>query len=243
MKNKIWTAVLLLAVAACIALGSLGYLGSFTGGQIVLIAAMVLIIAYSITDRFISGIIFPLGILYINFGSMIGLREIGTWPTLAICACLCIALNIIFDSFHKGSKHKKIFSFSFDKEKKESDASSMEHSEKGDYFYEMVRFSNKTKYISSENFTKGDVVCRMGSIELYLDKVKVPSLLCSIDVDCKMGNIELYIPSSWNISNTIDSRMGNIEEDKAAYKVVSENAVTLYLTGKVKFGNIEIHRI
>ena len=237
MKNKIWYAVALLLVAAAIVAGSLGCFSPLTGGQIVLIAFMAVLVVFGFKDMLFSAIYFPLGVLYINFGKMIGIPEIGVWPTLGVCACLAIASNLIADSVGK----RKPFEFSFNK-KIDENGSNEEVTSSADHFFDMVRVGNKSRYVSSKNFTGGEIRCTAGNIEVYLDKAEVPSKNCTINISCRMGNVELYVPASWNIDNGIEKICSNIDFDGPEYEIQGD-AVTLHLTGKVSYGNLEIHRI
>lgn len=237
MKKKIWFAIALLIIAAFIMLGALGYLGSFKAGQIVLIGFMALIMFEGIKSLWFGGIFCPLGILYINLHETIGVPFIGIWPTIGIMLCLSVAFDIFFDSLRNKNKKGKKFNIKFNSNKNDTDLNTTSESN----FYEMIKASSKVKYINSNNFESAKFDVYAGNMEIYLNKVIVPSNKCTINVDIIMGNLELYIPEDWEIVDNIEKVMANID-DNGPRLLNHENRVTLILTGSMKMGNIDIIR-
>lgn len=249
MKKNISFAVLLLIISAFIVLGSLGYLGSFTAGQIILIGFMALWLFEGLKNMWFGGIIIPLGILYINFYEMIGLPFIGKGATIAIMLCVSLAFDIIFDSLRKKIMKKSSISFTFENGKHHHKHAAQKaligETVDAASFYEYVKFSSKAKYIRSEDFKEGKAVVNLGNLELYLDKVNVPDNTCMIDVNVNMGNLELYIPETWVVEEKLSLTMANIEDENGGTKFATSDAtpVTLTLTGSCRMGNISIIRV
>ncbi len=109
VKN-ILTAILLLALAACLILWKLNIFnlpgtiaGVGTWGLIISIV-MVVIIFHSILDVFYPGIFFPLAVLAIIFDDALGITALTPWIVLIVALLLTIAFEKLLPS-HWFKKH------------------------------------------------------------------------------------------------------------------------------------------
>jgi len=233
-SKKLISALVLLLAAAIIILSSLGYLGTFTPGQIILLAIMLVIIYRSASKLWFGGILFPIAILYLVFGPGFGFTRFGIPTVLGVTFCISLALDIIFETPRKKINNKSIVTIdNFDNDGK---------TEKLSYFYEKAKLTSKERYINTNNFNNADAECEYASLKLYFDKVQVPTGICTLNIKSKMSHIDIYIPSYWRIENQLNQTFSQIEE-VSNWDGNDQTPVTLSLNGFTTCSIVRINRI
>jgi len=105
-----------------------------------------------------------------------------------------------------------------------------------------VQFGAVSRYLHADSLETLELDCSFGSLEVYLDNVKLSPNGAEAFVDCKFGSIEMYVPSDWRVIDNISTSLGNAEV-KTRRGDQDENAPTLKVNGNVSLGNIEVNRI
>ncbi|MCR4617795.1 MAG: cell wall-active antibiotics response protein [Lachnospiraceae bacterium] len=258
VKN-ILTALLLLALAACLILWKMEIIvfpfslaGVSTWGLIVA-AIMVVIIFHSIWDFFYPGIFFPLAVLCIIFDDVLGITAITPWIVLIVALLLTIAFEKLFPS-HWIKKHFKknvnkhinsgdngnntTFNFNYDSDTKNKEASY----DDSEYVFHSLKMGSASKYISSPNLKKADLSSEFGELSVYFDKAQVPCGEVDIQARVAFGEMNIYIPRSWNVINKVSVSMGDCD-DKASSTPGDENGPKCIINGSVSFGDMNIIKV
>lgn len=233
-SNIIWGIVLLLLAAGLI-LSKLdpdgfGLIPNISLWRLLLGAAFLSMLVKSVFDFNFTGIFFSLAFLGIVFGKYLHIEALVPWTLLVAAALASVAFSLIFgNSF----KHKRIHNHNFS-------ANCQSGTIEGDYINESVRFSGISKYVRSDNLQRADLSCSFGGMEIYFDKVLIPSGTATIVVDSNFSGVEIYIPREWNVINNMTSFCGAVEVNDGIYM---ENAPTIILEGTNNFGGVEIKRV
>ncbi|MEY8518034.1 hypothetical protein AALC25_14245 [Lachnospiraceae bacterium 29-84] len=178
-----------------------------------------------------GGILFSLAFLGILYDRFLGIENLTPIPILLAALLGTIGLNLIF---------KKKSYFEITKKDWAEKGELMEAEEDGRVECS-ISFGSTTKYIDSRQFQSADLVSTFGSMIVYFDQVVMAGDRAEVHVDISFGNIELYIPGNWKAILDVDTSFGDVEE-KGNYRV-AKGEDTLYVTGNVSFGGLEIHYI
>lgn len=102
-----------------------------------------------------------------------------------------------------------------------------------------VSFGGVSKYLHADAFVGGDFSVSFGGLEVYFDEVKFAGESAHITVSCNFGGMELYIPKEWNVVDDVTATLGATEIDRSRSRV-QPGSPTLYISGSVQFGAVEI---
>jgi len=105
-----------------------------------------------------------------------------------------------------------------------------------------VQFGSLSRYLHADSLETLVLDCSFGSLEVYLDNVKLSPNGAEVFVDCKFGSTEIYVPSDWRVIDNLSTSLGNAEV-KSRRGDQDENAPTLKVSGNVSLGNVEVNRI
>lgn len=245
VKNFLWGIILLLIAVGIIMykLESpiMSFIPSISIWQLILGVALICILINAIIDISFEGILFSLAFLGIVFKEELHIEAIVPWTILISALLGSIALNLLLGKFK--NKHEHNHCKSFDRNTANCNNhtfSATKDTLEGDRIFERVTFGGGTKYIHSDNFQYAQFDCTFGGLEVFLDKVKVPSKTATIEINSQFSGVDLYIPKNWDVNNNISNFAGAITPGKIR---VEDPEVVLTLIGSNKFGGIDIKRI
>lgn len=105
-----------------------------------------------------------------------------------------------------------------------------------DAISESQSFSSVTKRVKTDKFTGGHISSVFGEYKLDLRESKIVDG-STLDVEAVFGSVEVWVPTNTKVINRIDTFAGNFDDHTATS---SSDAVTLYVTGDVVFGNVKV---
>ncbi len=244
-----WGIILLLLAVGLLMnkLGSpiLGFLPDFSVWQILLGLAFAATLIESLIDFNFGGILFSLAFLGIVFNKQLHIEQLVPWTLLLVALLGTIALDMIFGSKHKRHENHAAFEShggccgDNNGEVKQYPVETVE----GERIFERIRFGAVSKYVHSDNFNYADLECSFGAMEVYFDKVAVPSGQATIEIHSSFAGVSLYIPKEWKIINRMRSSMGAVDEKGYSSEWTGESNVTVTIIGDNKFGGVEINRV
>lgn len=203
--------------------------------QILIGLALLAILINSILKISFGGILFSLAFLGIVFQHELKIESLVPWTILLVALLGTIALNLIFG---KTVKQYHLHNNHHNKDKHDWNTENIEIDDEN-HIVENVKFGGATKYIHSDNFEYATFTCNFGGMEVYLDKVTVPSGKATIEIHSRFSGVEIYVPSDWRIENKISTFAGAVDSKNFH----NDGNITLTLVGDNQFGAIEIKRI
>ncbi|MCL2078309.1 MAG: cell wall-active antibiotics response protein [Oscillospiraceae bacterium] len=246
-KNWAWGwGVFFILIAALILANHFGGFVSLGFWSLLVAALAVAFLVQCIANMSFGSLPIPIATLYYIFCSPLGLPSIRLWPTLVVVTLLATAgFHILFAkrNFRKRSNIEIDYSFCDTSEKSENAAATEINIEDDSNNPRIsVKCGAISRYLHADALETAELECKMGSLEVYFDNVKVSPNGAVIDVDCKLGAIEMYLPAEWQVSNNIDASLGGVDI-KGRNRAEGEGAPKVKITGNVSLGGIEIHRI
>lgn len=176
-----------------------------------------------------GGILFPLAFIIILFDEELHLESITPVPVILTAILGTIGLNMVFKN-HKWNHWTNWSEHHEFEDSVEEDNSNVINSS--------VKFSSSTKYITSEDFKKGNFRCSFGDMKVYFDKAMIQGDNATITVDLSFGSMQLYIPRTWNVKYDVSTSFADVDvKNRPGY-----NAETPVVTinGSASFGGIDI---
>lgn len=230
-KKEVFWGLLLIFAAVFIIVNKLGVFQDIGVFTIICTIFLVGILIENLIQRSYGGILFSLAFLGILYDRQLGIESLTPIPILVVALLGTIGLNMIFN----GGKHRKIEGHNWEEVKEVIDAEDEEQVQCS------VSFSAAAKYISSSHFRRAFLKSYFGSMSVYFDNAVIDGGKAVAEVDISFGNMELYIPRDWKVVLDVDTSFGGIEE-KGRYNPADEGN-TLLISGRVSFGELEIHYI
>lgn len=188
------------------------------------------------------GMIMPLSFIAVLFSEKLNIDE-NTWSIVFAAFLLSSGLSVLFKkknkrkiSYSKNFGGNRTFEFSSDDE----EGSDTQYSDE-DHLKVEVSFSSRTRYVRSDNFTRADLECDFGQLDVYFTDVQFNPVQSEIVVDCNFGNINLYLPSYISVDNRVEVTLGSNGDDGINHFV--EGAPVLRISGDVTLGALNIYYI
>ncbi len=228
-KNSFW-GIVLLAGAAALLLGKLGYLPRISFWPIVFNIGLLAILIKGIARRKFEQILFPVAFLIIVNDELLGLEAITPWPVLGAALLGNIGLNLLFPKFGKGRGRRP------GGRGKGSQKGVLEYSQSGDAVSYENTFGDATKYLSGI-VGSVDVENTFGTMQLYFTETLLRNHMAEVDVETSFGSIVIYVPSVWKVVLDVQTAFGSADE-KGNCNPFGEDV--LYIGGSVNFGSLEI---
>ena len=230
-RKEIFWGLLLILGAVLIMTSRTGFLHEIHLVRLILTIFLVGILVENLFQRSFGGILFTLAFLGIVYARELGILRLTPWPILAAALLGTIGLNMIF--------HKK-------REAKDpgfywKDASKVIDMEEEGQVQCTVRFGETTKYIDSPVFRRADLESSFGSLGVYFDQAVPVNGNAQAVVNVSSGSMELYVPGSWKVVIDVDALFGGVDENGRYEPVDGGN--TLFISGNVRFGGLEVHHI
>lgn len=103
-----------------------------------------------------------------------------------------------------------------------------------------TRFGSTVKYVNTSSLTKADIYCTFGGADIYFDAAKLKNNTASINLDVSFAGVEIYLPKDWVVEQSVNATLGGIDIVGSPH---SSAALTVTLTGNVRFGGVTIHYV
>ena len=98
-------------------------------------------------------------------------------------------------------------------------------------------FTDRTRYIRSDNFTGGYIDNTFASLSIYFDQARFNPAGAQLDINCAFGQVKLFLPYNINVINNIDNTLGSVNDPHRRTVV---DGPTLTLNGDVTLGELKI---
>ena len=203
--------------------------------KIILTVFLVSVLIKGVKHVNFSEILFPLAFLCILYDELLGITALTPWTVLGAALLGSIGLSMIF----KPKNHYKI-GFEGQIDLNDDDATARSEQYTGEKICFENNFGSSIKYITSDNFLKGDFENNFGSLVVYFDNAIIQAPTATVYVENNFGETKLFIPKEWKVINNLGQSFGEV-------KVKGENegtsTHTLVIEGEVNFGEIRIQFI
>ena len=242
--------VLLLAVAALLIAGQLGYdigLAGLGWFEIIILALCGCGFIGGLLEGHFWEMAFSLGIGYCIISDNMGWPHISLWIMLLAIVVAGAGLKMIFRG--KGRhKHRHVYVDGVEREiGPEGIVDGDDHiftsegntTSEDDYLKGDVVFSSMAKYIESRNFRGGESDVVFSHVKYYFDQAQLCGGYARIEISCVFSSVDLYIPKEWNV----ESNMGKVFSGSDINEIHRDGAPTLILDGEVVFGSVRVYRI
>ena len=227
---------MLICTAVLLIFNSLGIsVGYLDGGglPVVRIVLGVLCAAWLITEivklRF-ARIFFPLAFILLLFeGELASMLHVpgkdiySSWTILLCAALLTAGVSLLTHGRNDGTLNVEF-----------SDKTA-EHDDGGDI---TCHLSSVTKYIDCTNFTKKQINCDKGSVEIFFENTDRYTGGGELVIANNMGSVEIHIPEDWYTVGDIINSLGSVELPRMTEKSVKP----LRISGANNVGSVEISR-
>ena len=109
--------------------------------------------------------------------------------------------------------------------------------EDDEYIIKQCIFDSLEEKVDVTKKEFASLVCHFGGMELYLYESDNDIEELVVDVDLSFGGLRLFVPSDWEVTGDMSCIVGGVETP-----IISsdQGKKTLYLTGKVLFGGVEV---
>lgn len=237
-KKILWGLGFLLAAALII----VGNFYDIPVSDILIMAAMAVLLIEGITRRYFALILFPVAILLIVNSERLGIAQISPWSILLAALLGSIGLNVLFprcgrhwgihgrisenDGGINGKGGQRGYST---EEYVQADAGGEVRLENN--------FGETVKYLTGGMLEQVRLENNFGSMSVYFDNAVLKNHTACVRAECNFGKMVLYIPSSWNVVRKGSTALGNIRE-KGSCNPHGED--TLDLRAEASFGEIVI---
>ena len=102
-------------------------------------------------------------------------------------------------------------------------------------------FSSDDVKIEQDAFSQGRITAVFGGSEMDLTGAKIAGNTCTVDCTIIFGGGSVIIPSNWRVdTSSLACVFGGVDTKKGG---VSEPEVTLFLSGLILFGGLDIKRV
>lgn len=242
-----WGFLMVLGAVALIAY----QLGLIQGALILPGFAVIILVAgliKGIASRNFGLILFPIALLVIVLGSVVGvpvLNQISPWAVLIAALLLTLGFGLLFPGFEKG-RWKKTYVFnhndgSMKMDMKRENGVSGENvvdgeTRNGDMVCYENRFGNAVKYLVG-GVSMVDIKSDFGSFEIFFNDAVLINNKADVKVNSSFGEVKLHIPSAWKVVFDVNSSMGGVDEHGTCNP---EGENELHIFGSVSFGQLEI---
>ena len=228
--GKVFWGILFLLGAAAFLVSRLGFFEGISFWSILFSIGLAAVLINSLFKGSWGGILFSLAFLVILNDEFLGLEEITPWPVLGAAALGTIGLNLLFPKFRRQKRFKLIAGG----EHRTEDTVS------GDKVYYENTFGSAVKYVVGE-ISQVKLDNSFGSMEVYFSNAVLKEHTASIKIDSAFGKVALYVPGSWKVvSNNIEAAFGGVD---TSHLNNFEAVDTLYISGEVNFGVVEIRSV
>ena len=245
ISKVIWGLILILLAVGIIMykLGSpaLAFLPGFKVWQIILGIVFLAILIDSIAKLSFEGIMFSIAFLCIVFAEQLKIQKLVPWTVLLAALLLSIGFNMIFGKHRRQNKHPYVENGSCSENSTYFLPAKEAETVEGEYIYERASFGGVTKYIHSDNFNYAQLENSFAGMEIFFDKVQVPSGHATIEINSSFGGVEIYVPKEWKVVNNVSSFAGACEVDDRSW--TGDTDVEISLIGSNRFGGVEVKRI
>jgi len=246
-----WGLFLLLAAALVLAnqFGDFLELGVWS---IIVAALAVAFLVQSLIDLSFSTLPIPLAALYYVLQKpllhpQLGLPLVDFWPLVLVAALATAGLFVLLPKriFRRIKKNVEFVYTNNDgitETRTLDDNTKIEESGSENNPRISVQFGSLSRYLHAESLETVELDCSFGSLEVYLDNVKLNPAGAEAFVDCKFGSIELYVPSHWIVTDSVNTSLGSFE-NYGRNNQEDGNTPHLKISGNVSLGSIEVKRI
>lgn len=228
MKKIFWGVIFLLGAGALL-LNQTGYLTGFGFWPIFFSIMLAAFFVNGIIKRSFGQMLFSLAFLVIVNDKMLGLEAITPWSVLGAALLACIGLNILFPKFGKGcSRHIGVHHHvSRNANGETRDGSRIAYDSS---------FTECVKYITGE-VSEVNIDFSFGSMQVYFQDAVLADNTAKVSVDASFGSVVLYVPASYRVFVDVETSFSGCEVKGQCSPECTE---TLYVSGAVSFGNLEI---
>ena len=244
IKNMMWGVVLLLIAVALILykleIPGLDILPEISLWKVLLGVACACWLVDSISTVSYGGITFSIAFLGILFGKELHIEALVPWTLLIVAFLAYMALHLLFPRSCRWSKQQSYGAGQSGGYAREAGHPNHVETVEGDSIVENITFTGATKYFHSDNFMQADIQCSFCGVELYFDKVQVPSGEATIYLDAKYCGVEMYVPRNWMIINEMNTFLAGLDIDE---RMAGDQLVKIHLRGNNRFSGVEIRRV
>lgn len=221
-RNLFWGILFLLGAVAFLA-SKLGFLEGIGFWPILFSIGLIGILINGLVKRDFGQILFSLAFLVIVNDEFLNLEAITPWPVLGAAALGTIGLNFLFPRHHRAKVYR---------------SASVDHSSGNSVFYENA-FGSAVKYVVGE-VSQVRVDNGFGSMEVYFSDAVLKDHRANVNINSSFGKVTLYVPRGWKVVNNTATAFGGMT---LGYENDLQGEDTLYVSGDVSFGTVEIQYV
>lgn len=227
--NVFWGILFLLGAAAFL-VSKLGILEGIGFWSILFTIGLTAIFINGLVKRNFGQMLFSLAFLVIVNDEFLKLEAITPWPVLGAALLGTIGLNLLFPKFGR----KKSFKLIAGGEHRVGDTVS------GDSVFYENAFGSAVKYVVGE-ISRVELDNAFGSMEVYFTDAVLKEHAVRVHVDSAFGKVTLYVPRGWKVINNATRAFGDAGYSDYENDFQGEN--TLYISGEIAFGTLQIHPV
>lgn len=254
MRNKkklIWGGLFIFLSCYLVAQSFYGFNGPsvFRLGLSVFLGIMALVNLFELD---FLGAFIPVGFIgFINF-KYLGFQEGNPWVLLFAAILMGFGLSLIFKKkrnpfnfeFKNGQPSstfdERVVDVEINIDDEEDTTEKTYHYNAQDFIKAETNFSDQKRYVRSENFTRADLECNFGNLEVHFQGASFNPNGSTIHCESNFANITLYIPRNVNVENRLSATFGSATSDSVFTS--SENP-TVIIDGEANMGKIQIRLV
>ncbi len=247
-KKFIWGGLLIFLAIYLVAQSFYGFQGPnvFRLGLSVFLAMLAIVNLFELD---FIGTFLPIGFIgFINF-EYLGFTSGSPFTLLIASILMGFGFSLIFKKKKKGGN----FTFNFngdgpsstfeehvvdiEVDTDEDEPGKFQSGNPQDFIKAETNFSDQKRYIRSENFTKADLDCNFGNLEVHFQGATFNPKGAYIHCEANFANITLYLPRTVNVENRLSATLGSATSENV---FISTEFPTVVIEGEANLGKIQI---
>ena len=231
-ERNVFGGLLLIAIAVLLIMNHMGYLNPEINFTPALIAALFI----SVLSRGFGLIFFPLALVWMVFGNVLGLPEVSEWLLLFSALLLTAGFSAIFPRFGKRNSCSSHWEAYEDGSQKGEHQTIVDDNKNNRLFF-TNRFGATEKHVSTPSFQGGDLTNEFGEAKIFFDDVTITVEPIDIDVHVAFGSMQLFVPKEWRVERYVKTFAASINENN---HLPNQDSPLVRLHGEVNFGELTI---
>ncbi len=198
--------------------------------QLLIIVFSAIFLVRSIITRRVWEALISFGVLYYVGSDYLNLPRLSLFTVAVTLVLLGIGISLLLPKSY--AKYEK-YTSNYNGDTSQQHSRSEFH---GDIIDEEIAFGSRDKYISSQNFTRGDFEVVFSNMRLYLDQCQLQSDSAYIKVEVVFSSMTIYVPKEWAVSVNAEV----IFSGNTVVGTPESPTKTITIVGEVVFSSLKI---
>lgn len=237
-KSNIFWGIFFVFCAVFIIVNKLGFMEEINVVTMILTVLLAIVFVKSSCKVNFFGMLFSLAVLAILYDKQLNIEELTPWTVLGAALLGSIGLQLLFSRAKRNRKikqHKRYMN-------EQGYSGNTDNIINEKRIYIESSFGSSIKYVDSDCFEYGEVVCSFSGVKIYFDNTVMAKGSATLHLDAAFSGVEIYIPRNWQVADlTKASFVGkDIIEGSETESGEGDRKSILNITGEVRFCSLTV---